>query len=150
MSAHARQPDSQDSECEQCAMPSGRPDCSRDQTAKLLWMDSIALLPIGVNIQKNQRLINPVIRQIMVCSKSAGTKEDGFVEEYSRIIIEYYCRTHRKTKKSEFILNLVELSYTMECEPEDWEGIQLERYISQEKNPKLKSALEDLNEFLFC
>jgi hypothetical protein len=38
----------------------------------------------------------------------------------------------------------------MECEPEDWEGIQLERYIAREKNPELKAALEDLNEFLFC
>ena len=27
-------------------------------------------------------------------------------------------RTHRKTKKSAFLWNLVELSYTMECEPE--------------------------------
>ena len=59
-------------------------------------------------------------------------------------------RTQRKTKKSAFLWNLVELSYTMECEPEDWEGIQLERYIAREKNPELKAALEDLNEFLFC
>ena len=36
----------------------------------------------------------------------------------------------------------------MECEPEEWEGIQLERYISHEKNPELKEALKDLNEFL--
>ena len=35
----------------------------------------------------------------------------------------------------------------MECEPEEWEGIQLERYISHEKNPELKEALKDLNEF---
>ena len=27
---------------------------------------------------------------------------------------------------------------------------QLERYIAREKNPELKAALEDLNEFLFC
>jgi hypothetical protein len=52
-------------------------------------------------------------------------------------------------EKSAFLWNLVELSYTMECEPEDWEGIQLERYIAQEKNPELKATLEDLNEFLF-
>jgi hypothetical protein len=37
----------------------------------------------------------------------------------------------------------------MESEPEDWEAIQLEKYISQEKNPELKYALEDLDEFLF-
>ena len=66
------------------------------------------------------------------------------MEEYSRIVIEEYCRTHRKTKKSAFLWDLVELSYTMECEPEDWEGIQLERYIAREKNPELKAALIDL------
>ena len=72
------------------------------------------------------------------------------MEEYSRIIIEQYCSTHRKTKKSAFLMDLVELSYSMECEPEEWEGIQLERYISREKNPELKKALIDLDEFLFC
>ena len=55
-----------------------------------------------------------------------------------------------KDKESTFLWDLVELSYTMECEPEDWEGIQLERYIAREKNSELKAALEDLNEFLFC
>lgn len=72
------------------------------------------------------------------------------MEEYSRIIIEEYCMKHRGTKKSGFLSDLVELSYTMECEPEEWEGVQLEKYIRQEKNPELKKALVDLNEFLFC
>ena len=72
------------------------------------------------------------------------------MEEYSRIVIEEYCRNHPRTKKSVFLWDLLELSYTMECEPEDWEGIQLERYISREKNSELRAALEDLNEFLFC
>lgn len=45
--------------------------------------------------------------------------------------------------------DLVELSYTMECEPEDWEGAELERYIPCGKDPELKEAMEDLNEFLF-
>lgn len=71
------------------------------------------------------------------------------MNEYSRIIIEEYCITHRKTKKSAFLRELLELSYTMECEPEDWEAIQLERYISRERNPELKEALIDLDEFLF-
>lgn len=70
--------------------------------------------------------------------------------EFSRILIEEYCLTHRKTKKAKFLWDLLELSYTMECEPEDWESIQLERYIEQEKSPELKEALIDLNEFLFC
>ena len=45
---------------------------------------------------------------------------------------------------------MVQLSYSMECEPEEWEAIQLEKYINAEKNPELKNALIDLNEFLFC
>lgn len=71
------------------------------------------------------------------------------MNEYSRIVIEEYCRTHRKTKKSMFLGELLELSYTMECEPEDWEAIQLERYIFREKKSELKEALIDLDEFLF-
>lgn len=71
------------------------------------------------------------------------------MKEYSRIVIEDYCMTHQNTKKGRFLRDLVELSYTMECEPEDWEGAELERYISREKDPELKEALEDLDEFLF-
>ena len=71
------------------------------------------------------------------------------MDEYSRIVIEKYCMTHRKTKKAMFFKNLLELSYTMECEPEDWEADQLERYISLEKNSELQEALIDLDEFLF-
>ena len=57
--------------------------------------------------------------------------------------------THRNTKKSKFLWDLVDLSYTMECELEEWEALQLERYINQERNPELREALEDLDEFLF-
>ena len=71
------------------------------------------------------------------------------MREYSRILIEKYCITHSRTKKAAFLWDLLELSYTLESEPEDWEAIQIERYISQEKNPELKYALEDLDEFLF-
>lgn len=71
------------------------------------------------------------------------------MQEYSRILIEQYCRTHKSTKKSKFLWVLVELSYDMECEPEEWEALQLERYINQERNPELREALEDLDEFLF-
>jgi hypothetical protein len=71
------------------------------------------------------------------------------MQEYSRILIEQYCRTHKSTKKSNFLWDLVELSYDMECEPEEWEALQLERYINQERNPELREALEDLDEFLF-
>lgn len=71
------------------------------------------------------------------------------MREYSRILIEQYCMTHRKTKKSKFLWDLVDLSYNMECEPEEWEALQLERYINLERNPELREALEDLDEFLF-
>ena len=71
------------------------------------------------------------------------------MREYSRILIEKYCITHSRTKKAAFLWDLLELSYTMESEPEDWVAIQLEKYISQEKNPELKYVLEDLDEFLF-
>ena len=71
------------------------------------------------------------------------------MREYSRILIEEYCMSHKYTKKSAFLWDLVDLSYTMECEPDEWEAIQLEQYISREKNPELKEALIDLDEFLF-
>lgn len=70
------------------------------------------------------------------------------MQEYARIIIEEYCRSHPKTKKAAFLWDLLELSYTMECEPEEWEMLHLSELISREKNPELQEALEDLNEFL--
>lgn len=48
------------------------------------------------------------------------------MQEYSRILIEQYCMTHRNTKKSKSLWDLVDFSYTMECEPEEWETLQLE------------------------
>lgn len=71
------------------------------------------------------------------------------MQEYSRILIEEYCLSHRKTKKAVLLWDLLELSYTMECEPEEYEMIQLEKLITREKNPELKEALEDMDEF-FC
>ena len=65
------------------------------------------------------------------------------------IFFQLKTRTHKSTKKSKFLWNLVELSYDMEGEPEEWEALQLERYINQERNPELREALEDLDEFLF-
>lgn len=44
------------------------------------------------------------------------------MREYSGTVIEDYCLTHQGTKKSRFLWGLVELSYTMECGPEGWEG----------------------------
>lgn len=81
----------------------------------------------------------------------SGRRHGGTeMREYSRILIEQYCLTHRTTKKSSFLWELLELSYSLEREPEDWEAIKLEQYISREKDPELKAALEDLDDFLFC
>ena len=52
------------------------------------------------------------------------------MQEYSRILIERYCMTHGNTKKSQFLWDLVDLSYSMEYEPEEWEALQLKRYIN--------------------
>ena len=71
------------------------------------------------------------------------------MEEYSRILIEDYCMEHGDTKKSKFLGKMVRLSYDVACEPTDSDAMQLEKYISQEKDPELKEALEDLDEFLF-
>ncbi|HHU53895.1 MAG TPA: hypothetical protein GXZ43_07485 [Clostridiaceae bacterium] len=71
------------------------------------------------------------------------------MNEYSRILIEQYCRTHKRTKKSSFLSNLLKLSYTMDREPADWEALELAQYIDREKDPKLRDALINLDEFLF-
>lgn len=71
------------------------------------------------------------------------------MDEYSRIVIEQYCRAHCGTKKSALLQNLLKLSYSMDCEPEDWEALRLSQYIAGEKDPELRDALEDLDEYLF-
>lgn len=43
------------------------------------------------------------------------------MEEYSRIIIEEYCINHPRTKKAEFLWEMVHLSYDVACEPELWQ-----------------------------
>ena len=54
------------------------------------------------------------------------------MDEYSRIIIEEYCMNHPKTKKADFL----------------WELMQLSQLVSRERNPELREALEDLDEFM--
>ena len=44
---------------------------------------------------------------------------------------------------------LVELSYDNAAEGTDNDAIYLERAISREKDPELRKALEDLDDFLF-
>ena len=70
------------------------------------------------------------------------------MHEYSRILIEEYCFTH-KTKKAEILSRLVEMSYDLSAEGTDADAIDLERLIQRERNPALKEALIDLDDFLF-
>ena len=70
------------------------------------------------------------------------------MDEYSRIVIEKYCMTHNSAK-SRRLQALVELSYDLEAEGTDNDAIYLERAISREKDPELRKALEDLDDFMF-
>lgn len=47
------------------------------------------------------------------------------MHEYSRILIEEYCFTH-KTKKAEILSRLVEMSYDLSAEDTDADAIDLE------------------------
>ncbi len=70
------------------------------------------------------------------------------MEEISRIRIKEYCRSH-KTKKAEQLARLVEMSYDLYCEGTDYDAIILECLIEREKDPELRKAIEDLDDFLF-
>lgn len=71
------------------------------------------------------------------------------MDEYSRILIEKYCRKHPKTKKERILSQLIEMFYDFACEPSDSDAIELEKIIEDEHDPKLREALEELDEFLF-
>ena len=43
---------------------------------------------------------------------------------------------------------MVHLSYDVACEPAPWQLMQLSQLISRERNPELREALEDLDEFM--
>lgn len=68
--------------------------------------------------------------------------------EYSRILIEEYCMSHKKSKKTTFLWEMVQKSYDIEYDPEDCEILYLEQLISREKNPELKEALQDLDDWM--
>ena len=68
--------------------------------------------------------------------------------EYSRILIEEYCMSHSKTKKATFLWDMVQKSYGIAYEPEDCELLYLEELISRERNQELKTALQDLDDFM--
>ena len=69
--------------------------------------------------------------------------------EYARIIIEEYCYTHN-TKKSRRLYELLQMSYDLSAEVTDADAIYLEGVINREKDPKLREALIELDDFLFC
>lgn len=68
--------------------------------------------------------------------------------EYSRILIEQYCMKHSETKKAKFLWEIVQMSYDLDCEIDNPDLLYLKQLISREKNPELKQALEDLDDFL--
>ena len=70
------------------------------------------------------------------------------MEEYSRILIEDYCRAHTSAKSSR-LEKLVRKSYHLDSEYTDDDGLFIEKLIKQEKDPALKEALKDLEGFMF-
>ena len=68
--------------------------------------------------------------------------------EYSSILFEQYCMEHSKTKKAKFLWEMVQMSYNIDCEIDDPDLLYLEQLISREKNPELKEALQDLDDFM--
>ena len=70
------------------------------------------------------------------------------MDEYSRIVIEQYCATH-KTKKAATLSRLVAMSYDLSAEGTDYDAIELEKIIAREKNEEMLEALQDLDDFLF-
>ncbi len=70
------------------------------------------------------------------------------MDEYSRIIIEQYCATH-KSAKSRRIAKLLEMSYDPSSVGTDADALFLEKAIDAEKDEELKAALKDLDQYLF-
>ena len=70
------------------------------------------------------------------------------MQEYSRIILEEYRRTH-KSVRSRRIAELVELSYDVNSYASEADAIFLEKAISQERNEERREALIELEDFLF-
>ena len=70
------------------------------------------------------------------------------MDEYSRILIENYCREHHSAK-SRRLERLVAMSYDLSAVGTDSDAAFLENAILQEKDEDLREALQDLNDFLF-
>ncbi len=70
------------------------------------------------------------------------------MDEYSRIVIEQYCKTHHSNRSAR-IARLLEMSYSIDAFGTDGDALFLEQAIERERNPELREALEDLDDFLF-
>ena len=77
-----------------------------------------------------------------------GRQSKCYERKISQISIEEYCRSHDTVKIRRF-QKLVELSYNITAERSDDDAFFLERAIQREKDPELRSALEDLEGPLF-
>lgn len=69
------------------------------------------------------------------------------MDEYSRILIEEYCLTHNSAK-SRRLQRLINKSYDLSYELTNSEAIFLEKCIEDCKEPDLKEALQDLDQFM--
>ena len=70
------------------------------------------------------------------------------MQEYSRILIEDYCMTH-DSAKSRRLEKLVKMSYDMYADGTDEDAIFLAKTIRQERNPEVRKALKDVDNFVF-
>lgn len=52
--------------------------------------------------------------------------------------------SHSQTKKTKFLWDMVQKTYDIYYEPDDY----LEKLILKERNPKFKEALQDLDDFM--
>ena len=71
------------------------------------------------------------------------------MDEYSRIVIEQYCLKNRNTQKAKKLFRLVRLSYDPGAIGTDADAIYLENVINREKDQELKTALQELDDYLF-
>lgn len=98
---------------------------------------------------KNIPLLSQYAKVFKVEKKLRSKGRERYrMPEYSRILIEEYCMSHQKTKKSAFLWDMVQKSYDIAYEPEDCEILYLEQLISRERNQELKTALQDLDDFM--
>ena len=68
------------------------------------------------------------------------------MKEYSRIILEQYCSEHRKRK----LARLVRLSYDPAADVTDADALYLEKLIDETEDEEIRSALKDLDDYLFA